>query len=110
MSDETEAVAQLQAMGFEWSGTWSHWQRIHNGKNAIVLTAMSGWQCTHNGKNAIVLTAMSGWQCTHNGKNAIVLTAMSGWWAIYGRNQSPLGVTHPLDVVEWVRREMDAND
>lgn len=92
MSDETEAVAQLQAMGFEWSGTWSHWQRIHNGKNAIVLTAMSGWQCTHNGKNAIVLTAMS------------------GWWAIYGRNQSPLGVTHPLDVVEWVRREMDAND
>lgn len=72
--DEAEAVAQLQALGFKWSDTWSHWQ------------------------------------CTHNGKNAIVLTAMSGWWAIYGRNQSPLGVTHPLDVVEWVCLEMAAND
>lgn len=71
--DETEAVAQLQAMGFEWTDAWCHWQRIHNGKNAIVLTAMSGW------------------------------------WAIYGRNQSPLGVTHPLDVVEWVCLEMAAN-
>jgi hypothetical protein len=37
MSDETEAVAQLQAMGFEWSDAWSHWQRIHNGA-AIVST------------------------------------------------------------------------
>jgi hypothetical protein len=82
--DEAEAVAQLQAMGFEWSGTWSHWDpALHHSRST--------------------------WQRIHNGKNAIVLTAMSGWWAVYGRNQAPLGVTHPLDVVEWVRREMDAN-
>ena len=71
--DETEAVAQLQAMGFEWSDAWTHWRM------------------------------------TYNGKNVIVLTAMSGWWAVYGRNQSPVGVTHPMDVVAWVCREMDAN-
>ncbi len=58
--------------------------------------------------------AWSHWQLTHNGAYYTVYTPMSGWWAtcIIEQTQfeTPLGVTHPLDVVEWVRREMDAND
>ena len=41
--DETEAVAQLQAMGFQWSDAWCHWQLTHGGANFIVYTPMSGW-------------------------------------------------------------------
>jgi hypothetical protein len=42
-----------------------------------------------------------------------VYTPMSGWWATRVIEQTqfetPLGVDSPLDVVEWVQLEMDAN-
>ena len=41
--DETEAVAQLQSMGFEWSDAWTHWHMTHNGAAFFVYTPMSGW-------------------------------------------------------------------
>ena len=79
MGAETEATSQLQAMGFKWSEAWTHWHLNHNGTAFFVYTPMPGWWAT----------------CMR------IETP--------GGNQSPIGVHHPLDVVEWVQREMDAN-
>lgn len=73
MSDETEAVAQLQVMGFQWNEQYAQWSH------------------------------------TASHMTAIVYPSPDGWWALYGGATSPLGVDNPLDVVEWVQLEMDAN-
>ena len=73
MSDEAEAVAQLQAMGFELNEQYAQWSH------------------------------------TASRMTAIVYPSHDGWWALHGGATSPLGVNHPMDVVEWVCLEMAAN-